>query len=93
MISRGAPDGVLKDNHALAQIAAYQSAMQQAEQSHLQSNFHDFSVLSGPEHSTGNQSFNTALIINQRGLTNMSQIVPTSTSTQLNGTGGQGHSI
>lgn len=41
--------------------------------------FHDTSVMSGPADSTGgNQSYNTALIVKQRGLNNMSQIVATS---------------
>ena len=47
--------------------------------------------MSGPEGSAANQSFNTALVVNKRGLNNMSQIVATSTSAQLAGNGAQAH--
>lgn len=53
------------------------------------SNLHDSSVISGPDVGGGSQSYNTALIVKQRGLNNMSQIVAPSTSTQLTGGGGQ----
>lgn len=79
MISRAGHDGVMKESLAVAQLAAYHTSAAHADPTQAHNSFHDTSVMSGPTDSIGgNQSYNTALIVKQRGLNNMSQIVATS---------------
>lgn len=61
---------------------------QHVDTHNMSTTVHDLSVLSGTGPSATNQSYNQALILNQRGQNNMSQIVPTSTSAGVAG-GGQ----
>lgn len=89
MMSRAGAEGALKDSLGAAHLAAYQTAGPTGDPSHGQSSFHDSSVVSGPDSTAGNQNYNTALIVKQRGLNNMSQIVATNPSSQL--AGGAGH--
>ena len=85
MMSKTGVDSGLKDSLGAAHLAAYQTAGPHGDPSHAQSTFHDSSVVSGPDSTAGNQNYNTALIVKQRGLNNMSQIVATNTSSHLAG--------
>jgi hypothetical protein len=79
MISRAGHDGAMKESLGAAQLAAYHASATHADPTQAHNSFHDASVISGPADSTGgNQSYNSALIVKQRGLNNMSQIVATS---------------
>lgn len=73
------------ENQSVDQHAVYQMIGQMNDPNNAQFMLNDLSVISGPESSTGKQGYNTANIVKQRGLNNMSQIVATNTSTQLAG--------
>ena len=79
MISRIGHEGINKESVGAAHLAAYNSTQINAETSLPHTSFNDTSVLSGAAESNhGNLGYNTALIVKQRGLNNMSQIVATS---------------